>query len=370
MIGPTARRVSSALFAPLPILAALAITAIVLWFAPGVPADAQRATALAAVVICSVLGAILAHDAAHWIAARALGFRTVCVTFGPFAFAPTRRGLHVRVVRSWREFGGGLIVEPRAERRMNARWALVAAAGPAASLGLGMAVLGVAPVLAVASLLRFALAALPIGVRGIPSDGAQLLLLVAGGAPADRLSAMMRIAAAQRAGVRPRAWLEIWTSDAIALRDGTMAEALACMAAFRRAVDGCAHDRASALLDRALALRAQLPRVAACALLADAAYFEARIHDDATRARGWLEEAATRRPACPVAERRASAAVLIASGDFAGGADAARAALIELERIERDERRTLPMEADWLREMLARAEYAIVLPAELFALAG
>jgi hypothetical protein len=273
-------------------------------------------------------------------------------------------------VRTWSEIGAGLITEPRADRHMNGRWALVALAGPAASLALGVLMLDSYPALAIASLARFAIAAFPYGARCIPTDGAQALLLLAGGAPADRFSAMRRIAAAQLDGVRPRTWPERWITDATTLHDGSAAEAMACAAGFRRALDGCAHDRASAFLDRALALRATLPRTAACTLLADAAYFEARIHDDATRARAWLEEAARRRPACPVAERRAAAAVSIASGDFAAGAEMARQGLAQLERIERDEQRVMPMEGDWLREMLARAECAIVLPDELLALAG
>ena len=87
-------------------------------------------------------------------------------------------------------------------------------------------------------------------------------------------------------------------------------------------------------------------------------------------ARGWLDEAETLRPACPVAERRAAAAVLIASGDVAAGAAAAREALAHVARIEREEWRTLPMESDWLREMIARAECAVVLPAEILAAAS
>jgi hypothetical protein len=370
MPAPSARIVLRAILAPVPVFSILALAAGAVPVLASAPPLATRIAAWVIVTLTALLGALVAHDLAHWLAARLLGFRTVSATIGPFVFVPTRRGMHARTIRSWNELRGELILEPHAEQRANARSAFVAAAGPVASLALGAAALALAPVLAIASLTRFTLSALPFGVRGVPSDGGQLLLLLAGGAPADRLCAMQRIAAAQRAGVRPRSWLERWTLDATALHDGTGAEALACVAAFRRAVDGCAYGRASALLDRALALRAALPRAARCTLLADAAYFEARIHDDATRAQSWLDEAASYRPACPVAERRAAAAVLIANGDFAAGAAAASEALAYVERIEREEWRPLPMEADWLREMIARAECAVVLPAELLALAG
>jgi hypothetical protein len=367
MPGSAARRFVAALFSPLPVVGALAVAVNAALVAPGIPGSVVRAAGITALVLSAALAAIAVHDAAHWITARALGFRTIEATIGVFTFAPSRRGLLVRAVRTWSGLRAALIVEPRGERRMNARWALVAASGPAASLLLGILLLDAAPAIAIASLVRFTLAALPMGVRGVPNDGAQVLVLLAGGAAADRLTALTRIAAAQRAGVRPRAWPEVWITEATALHDGTAAEALACVASFRRALDGCAHYRAAALLDRALALRAMLPRAAACALLADAAYFEARIHDDPDRARLWLDEAAARRPACPVAERRASAAVLIAAGDLAGGAVAAREALEQLDRVEREERRSMPMEADWLHEMLARAECASVFPAEFLA---
>jgi hypothetical protein len=367
MPGSATRRFAAALIAPVTVLAALAILANVALVAPGVPPDMARAAGALNLALSAALIALIVHDLAHWIAARAAGFRTVEATVGPFAFAPSRRGSHLRALTSWRALRGGLLVEPHGERPMNARWAFVAAAGPAASLALGFATISVAPVIAAASLLRFALSALPIGVRGEPSDGAQLLLLAGGGVAADRFLALLRIAGAQRAGQRPRSWPDRWTADAIAMHDGTAAEAAGCVAAFRRALDGCAHDKAAVLLDRALSLRAALPARAACALLADAAYFEARIHDDAARAQVWLDEAAARRPACAVAVGRASAAVMLASGDFAGGVSAARRALEQLDQLERDERRAQPMESDWLHEMIARAECAAVVPAEFLA---
>jgi hypothetical protein len=367
MKGSTTRRIAAVLIAPVTILATLAILANAALVVPAMPPELMRVAGALNLGLSAVLIALIVHDLAHWLAARVAGFRAVEATVGPFVFAPSRRGMHLRTVATWRALRGGVLVEPQGERRMNARWALVALAGPAASLALGIATISIAPVIAAASLLRFALSAIPSGVRGEPSDGAQLLLLAGGGAAADRFVALLRIAGAQRAGQRPRSWPDRWTADAIAMHDGTAAEAAGCVAAFRRALDGCAHEKAAVLLDRALALRAALPGRAACALLADAAYFEARIHDDAARAQVWLDEAATRRPACPVAMGRASAAVLLASGDFAGGVAAARAALEDLDRVERVERRTQPMESDWLREMLARAECAAVLPAEFLA---
>ncbi len=367
MKGSATRRVAAVLIAPVTILATLAILANAALIVPGTPPELVRVAGAVNLGLSAVLVALIVHDLAHWVAARAAGFRAVEAMIGPFAFAPLRRGMYLRTVTLWGALRGGVLVEPHGERRMNARWALVAFAGPAASLALGIATISIAPVIALASLLRFALSAMPIGVRGAPSDGAQLLLLAGGGAAADRFLALLRIAGAQRVGQRPRSWPDRWTADAIAIHDGTAAEAAGCVAAFRRALDGCAHEKAAVLLDRALALRAVLPGRLACALLADAAYFEARIHDDAARAQVWLDEAAARRPACPIAIGRASAAVMLAAGDFAGGVAAARAALEDLDRAERVERRTQPMESDWLREMIARAECAAVLPAEFLA---
>ena len=370
MTGTSARPRAGALVAPLPAILATAVALNAALFLPGVPPEARDMAGRGVVVLAGILAAVAAHDLAHVVAARFLGFRVALAAVGPFVFTPTRRGLRVRVMHAWRELGTGVMIDPRGDRRMNGRWALVALAGPAASLALGVLALDRWPALAAASLARFALAALPWGARSIPADGAQVMLLLAGGAPADRFCALRRIAAAQREGVRPRAWPEHWITDALAIHDGSAAEAMASHYAFRRALDGCAHDRASSFLDRGLALRAQLPRAAACTLLADAAYFEARIRDDAARAKGWLDEAARRRPACPVAERRAAAAVAIASGDFAAGAALAREGLAWLERIQREEQRAMPVESDWLGEMLARAECAVVLPDELLALAG
>ena len=252
MTGPAALPARSPLLAPLPVSIALAILGAVAAFTPGLPAAVARGGELILAVLGALLGALIAHDGAHALAARLGGFRTVTFVIGPLRFIPSRRGLHLRMLRDWRQLAGELIAEPRGEQRANARLALVAAAGPVVSLGLGVLAADVAPLLAIASLFRFALAAVPFGRDSRPTDGAQLLMLMVGGAAADRLSALRRIAAAGRAGVRPRAWPERWVVDATALRDGTVAEALGCVAAFRRAVDGCAHERAAAYLDRGL----------------------------------------------------------------------------------------------------------------------
>jgi hypothetical protein len=365
------RRFPAALAAPLPVIFALFLGAYVAAQLPGASVALTAAAGQMVIVIGGILAACVAHDVAHWIAAYALGFRVGRVTVGPFLVTLSRRGRFVDAARRWSQLRGELVAEPRGERRAILRWALVAAAGPAMSLGIAALCWRVMPVLAAASLLRGLIALVPAGrLTAAPNDGARLLVLTGGGAAADRLTALFRIAAAQQAGVRPRAWPERWTIEASALRDGSRAEAIGVVAGFRRALDGCAHDRAEGYLDRALALRALLPRAEACALLADAAYFEARIHDDAVRARAWLEEAAARRSLCPVAERRAAAAVLLAAGDLAAGALAVREALEQLERVEREGHRTLPMESDWLREMLARADCASVLPPDLFAAMG
>src|SRR5664279_4260051 len=165
MKGSATRRIAAVLMAPATILATLAILANAALVAPGAPPEMLRAAGTLNLGLSAVLIALIVHDLAHWIAARA-----VEATVGPFAFAPSRRGLHLRVVTSWRALRGGLLVEPHGERRMNGRWAMVAFAGPAASLALGVATISLAPVIAIASLLRFALSAMPIGVRGEPND--------------------------------------------------------------------------------------------------------------------------------------------------------------------------------------------------------
>ena len=365
------RRSPAAFVAPLPVIFALTLGAYATTQLPDASGELRAAARLIASLIGAGLLACVAHDLAHWAAARCLGVRTSRITVGPFTVTFSRRGFFVDAPRRWSQLRAEFTAEARGERPAILRWALVAAAGPIASFALAAVAWRAAPLFAIASLLRGIVALAPVGRLGAaPTDGAQLLILVGGGAPADRLVALKRIAAAQQVAQRPRAWPERWVVDASALRDGSRAEAIGAVAAFRRALDGCAHDRAASHLDRALALRAQLPRADACALLADAAYFEARINDDAVRARAWLEEAAARRSLCPVAERRAAAAVLLAVGDLAAGALAVREAFEQLERVEREGHRALPMESDWLREMLARADCASVLPADLFASAG
>jgi len=370
MTGSSVRRSPAALVAPLPVIFALALGAFIVVFLPVSPPELIQAASAVIRTIGAVLAACIVHDAAHWAAARALSLKIGRITVGPFLVTLSRRGYYLDAARRWSDLRSEIVAEPRGERRAILRWALVAAAGPVASFALAAAAWRIAPFVAVASLLRGFVAMWPAGrVTASPSDGARILVLTSGGAAADRLTALLRIASAQQSGLRPRAWSERWTHEAAALHDGSRAEATGAVAAFRRALDGCAHERAASHLDRALALRAQLSRVEACALLADAAYFEARIHDDAVRARAWLEEAAARRSLCPVAERRAAAAVLLAAGDLAAGALAVREALEALERVEREGHRSMPMESDWLREMLARAECAIVLPVDLFAAA-
>ena len=127
-----ARSVIRAICAPIPVLAVLTLVAGGIPLVPGVTALAITVADVTLRLIGAVLAALLAHDVAHWIAARLLGFRAISATIGPTVFVSTRRGAHVRFVHSWRELRGEMVLEPRAERRANSRWALVAAAGPAA----------------------------------------------------------------------------------------------------------------------------------------------------------------------------------------------------------------------------------------------
>jgi hypothetical protein len=277
------------------------------------------------------------HEAGHLLAGRIVGFRFVLFVVGPLRIE--RPGNRVRV--GWnRDFtlGSGVAVcAPVHTRQLRLRMAATDLGGPIASLVFGLLLLRYGdmpeqlglPALAktllvivfnacgVFSLLTGFLlnvVPLPLGSRH-RNDIQKLLLLVRPGAQGDRATAQLALFAAAMAGQRPREYDPTWLQAATGLQDGSAEEAVGHQYAYQSALDRGDIQAAGQHLDRALALKAQLPVAFVPALLMEAAYYTALYRGDAATARAYLEQAKSGRDNSRVTWLRAEAAVLKAEGD-------------------------------------------------------
>jgi hypothetical protein len=346
-------------------------------------------------MIAAGLIVIGAHELGHLLVSRLVGFRTISVTIGPIRFVSTRDGTRIRSAEGWQLGGGMLICLPRHGERLRARWMAVVAAGPVASLLLGISGWLIAPPF---GLDRSAIGAIagaigPIGtvwwvallptvsvvslVAGIASlipsrrgllltDGAQLRLLARGGAEAERWCAQILLTAAARSGVRPREWAPAWIDRVTALRDDSAHEALGHLGAFYWALDGGNTALAAGHLTRAHALIETLPPLVRALVHLDTAFYNARLLRDPSAARASLGMAAA--SGVPrFARLRTEAALALLEGDHVTAAAKARAGIDALATLEHDEVVRFPAEEEWLRNVLAEAEAQAPAPAPLSA---
>jgi hypothetical protein len=137
-----------------------------------------------------------------------------------------------------------------------------------------------------------------------------MLLLIRGGPPLEREMAITLLRMSVAEGNGPLEWPKTLIDKATALPDGTPEDVQGCTFAYYRALAEADIAQAQALLERMLAARKNISADARSRLAAEAAYFEARYHQNSKAALVWGEQAKNPRPGrCPLL--RAAAAVLI-----------------------------------------------------------
>jgi hypothetical protein len=198
----------------------------------------------------------------------------------------------------------------------------------------------------------------PLRRHGFFSDGARLLMLLRGGAKAERWSALWALYAASAGGQRPRDWDRGLIDRATQVADGSLDDGGACLLAYLWALDQDNEEAAEGFLDRARAVFDTIPALRA-SIAAEIAYFQARFRGDAATARARLDQA----QGCFFLERherlRAEAAVLLAEHRVAEARERALEALAALPEASVTEAGSAIMHAEWLRDISAPQESRI-----------
>ncbi|HEY7126410.1 MAG TPA: site-2 protease family protein [Ktedonobacterales bacterium] len=349
----------------------------------------------------------LVHEGGHFLVGALVGFEFHYMQIGPLKFIRGRDDLHIR----WdgRQLAGGAVASyPLSSHLARLRLALMVAAGPLASVLLGLlawrllvgylapchsdgppydaylsTLTGNAEPLCLAEALAGASALSPLlilfffvlmwdaalgglinlllpysGQQGI-GDGLRLLRLLMGGAAAERETITMQMAGLQVLAVRPRDWPAQLVLRRLALAETPPQKFAALVSAYAWALDNGSIARAGAYLDQAH-MTSPVPISRTPLLALESAYFEARHHANAAAAREWLRQGMRARSKYEAILRpRAEAALALLEGNGEQVQVLANAALAAIGQALLDDP-TLPEmwlqeEEEQLRQMLAEA---------------
>jgi len=291
----------------------------------------------------SIWLALSVHEAGHLLGALSQGFRFVFLAAGPVWIERAGEGVAVRFNRTIQTWGGVAAAMPVDGRNLRARFSVMVAGGPLASLGLALAGWGAwsalppgtarfaAGVAALASAGFFLATTQPFGAGGgFASDGGRLLRLWRKGAAGEREVALLAITAGAAGGVRPRDWAPELIETALRPADGSTMEIAALVSAAQRASDVGDADAAEALLGRAVALAREASPLLRSFVAAEAGWLRAT-RGDVEGARALVAAADG-----PFVERhalfRARAALRAAEGDRDGARREAEGGLAALSR--------------------------------------
>jgi len=319
--------------------------------------------------------AVAAHELGHLIGGWAIGGRFLLFAVGPFKWQRTPAGVRFQWNFSFNTFGGLAACLPlQAERATPRRMAWMVAGGPLASLLLAVAALWLVAGLAepgASSALRTLLhrftasvagmsallavvTLFPSVVGGFKSDGLRLYGLLRGDRRSEQETALLALNAAMLGGVRPGQLDAALIGRALALRDRSIFDLNAHLAAYAHAADRGEFSRAQACLDYVLAAEAQLMPMIRDSARAEYAWLLAMQTGDAAAARAWFETVG-KLDFEPATRLRAEAAVLLAEGRPNEAAALACAGRQALEQRSMSPTRSLFAE-EALEEILRRAQ--------------
>ena len=305
--------------------------------------------------------AILTHELGHLLGGRLVGFRFMLLIVGPLKVQRVGDRLRFGLNRSLGLSGGLAACAPAPTDTANLirRMLIMVAGGPLASLALGLLACTVVPLasglgqaalllLGVISLAIAVATLIPLQTGGFQSDGRRILMLLRGGAEAERWGAAAAAAFTVMAR-RPREIDPALIAAATALPDGSLDDVGAHFIGYSAALDRGDQAAAEAHLSYVLAHREACPAALRSSLLLEGASIAAQ-QGDAPGARSYFEQARGGALIEPYTQARVEATVLFAEGQPAEAAAKAREGLAAIERIRPGP--PAELEADLLRAML------------------
>ena len=305
---------------------------------------------------------IFVHELGHAMAALMARFQVQSFTVGPVMLHREAAGLRFRRTRI--KIGGLVTIVPVGVHDLPKRMLIVVVGGPASSFLFAALAFGAGwffgEPLQSTWMNPFSVVSGGLGILSlIPmrsfyrSDGAQIWDLLHSPAKAERHCALLAIAGAAKAGLRPRDWDTELIAKALSGTDNAAGDVSANVIAYEAAMDRHEFDLARLHLEAALKLRHKCPTTLKSGLALDAAFFYSMVREDNTLAKEWLNECDRRyvyeRYSIPMVE----AAVLLIDGKSSEAADKAQESVRLLPRAQ------FPGFAaaakDWLDIILTRA---------------
>jgi hypothetical protein len=308
------------------------------------------------------VAAIFVHELGHAVAALMVRFQVQSFTVGPVMMHREAAGLRFRRTRI--KIGGLVTIVPVGLHDLGKRMLIVVVGGPASSFLL--AALAFAAGRSFGEPLQsswmnpFSVVSGAFGILSlIPmrsfyrSDGAQIWDLLRSPAKAERHCALLAIAGAAKAGLRPRDWDSELIAKALSVTDDAAGDVSANVIAYESAMDRREFDLANRHLEAALKLRHKCPINLKSGLALDAAFFYSMVREDSTLAQEWLNECDRRYVYERYSMLMVEAAVLLSDGKSSAAADKAQESARLLPRAQ------FPGFAaaakDWLDIILTRA---------------
>jgi hypothetical protein len=312
--------------------------------------------------LLSFVAAIFVHELGHAVAALMVRFQVQSFTVGPVMMHREAAGL--RFQRTRIKIGGLVTIVPVGLHDLGKRMLIVVVGGPASSFL--FAALAFAAGRSFGEPLQsscmnpFSVVSVASGILSlIPmrsfyrSDGAQIWDLLRSPAKAERHCALLAIAGAAKAGLRPRDWDSELIAKAFSVTDDAAGDVSANVIAYESAMDRREFDLANRYLEAALKLRHKCPVNLKSGLALDAAFFYSMVREDSTLAQEWLNECDRRYVYERYAMLMVEAAVLLSHGKSSEAADKAQESVRLLPRAQ------FPGFAaaakDWLDIILTRA---------------
>ena len=237
--------------------------------------------------------AVAAHEAGHVMAGLSVGFKITTFALWPLEISRQDGSWRLAWMRS-HQVAGFVTSDPGNTRHFRLRMAILVAAGPAASLfvGIGAGQYQDTGFLAAWSTLFALNGLIPMADHRSVNDAARLRMLWRGGAAVERYRRMMLIAASSKSGVRPRdldpALLEGLEFPEDRSGDARSAQILR----FNWLLDSGRVEEAGKEL--ASILSWPMPEQLRATWWLEAAWVEARFRSDAIAARRWYDSVPTR----------------------------------------------------------------------------
>jgi hypothetical protein len=311
--------------------------------------------------LLAVYGTILIHELGHLTGGWLGGMRFWLFIAGPLRIYQDGEQIRAGLNRSFSPFGGLAAMSPSSPDHLRGTLLMLVAGGPIASLlsvgpvayayahaADGSVMKAILQIGLLAAVLSTVATAIPSSFGSFHSDGSRLLMLLRGGAAAERWIAYNLLGLQLRNGVRPRELDRALLATATRNFDGSFDAIGSGILAHYAAVDAGDVAAAEEWLDRVLEHKENWPPAYQQLLFMDLAFFEAEFRNRPAKARTLFDANCGGQLVSQRVRSSIEAAVLRSEGRYREAVAKAEEAL----RTPHDNDGGAVMTTEWLERLL------------------